>query len=58
MSQSEEKKGYEQSPSTPKSSRQTGNWWEEVEYVIDEYWDEKFGFHFGILDWRALGLGC
>lgn len=58
MSQGEEKNGHEQSPSTPRGSHQTGNWWEEVEYVIDEYWDEKFGFNFGILDWRSLGLGC
>lgn len=30
---------------------------EEAEYVIDEYWDEKFGCSFGILDWSSLGIG-
>jgi hypothetical protein len=29
-----------------------------IEYVIDEYWDDKFGFQFGVLDWRSIGAGC
>ena len=31
---------------------------ENKEYVIDEYWDDKFGFQFGVLDWHSIGAGC
>jgi hypothetical protein len=37
---------------------QDGKLWGKDEYVIDEYWDEKFGFEFGSADIRSVGLGC
>jgi hypothetical protein len=37
---------------------ESNDWMDNAEFVIDEYWDDKFGFQFGVLDWRSLGLGC
>lgn len=45
-------------PEPSPDSMKSGSGFDDVEYVIDEYWDDKFGFQFGYLDWRSLGLGC
>ncbi len=50
--------GRHKSGEKPEGAGESNDCLDNIEYVIDEYWDDKFGFQFGVMDWRSLGLGC